>query len=542
MNIKFITDIINLLKTRFRATQQAPESELVIHRKRYVTIDEIYAKHYGAIDYSIFCEIVRADPTYSSDNPDKMGKYGKWLLSLYQKGALLTEDLYKAHDYLDCFNRFRRRLAGSRDINQIKSLPDLYDLIKDFLDIPEEIVNETTNEEQRIKENEARRLYEDKDWLVIQPLTQQAAIIYGRGTQWCTSATRSYNYFERYNSQGPLFILISKKHNRKYQFHFESKTYCDETDRSIMSPIAETIDMTIGLAQFYQNHSWYDLFKLNQNGFHLEGNRFIKLEDCYCYFNSNGKIIEGISADNVVRYTWGNTALYLIYRNKKWNLIWASEENTIFPEWNDEIKMLSRGIVIATNNGKQRVYSLYVEMFFEEFLKQNVCSFETICNVFASFTSKDRLTDLSVIDKLVFEQAEEPKDYLEYLKIFGSSALHKKLARYKVAIPFIKSVAAMVFIVGTVCTAIGFSGGGRALGEIGVIAAVIGLAILGIAKFTQKFVDNLINSITFLAVSGSLMYILIEFGPTVFLSCIAVVIVLLLVCSKVYSYFKLKKK
>ena len=117
----------------------------------------------------------------------------------------------KAHSYLDCFNRFRRRLTGSKDINQIKSLPDLYDLIKEYLNLPEEFVNETTNEEQRIKENEACRLFEDKDWLVIQPLTEQAAIIYGRGTQWCTSATRSYNYFERYNSQGPLFILISKK-------------------------------------------------------------------------------------------------------------------------------------------------------------------------------------------------------------------------------------------------------------------------------------------------------------------------------------------
>lgn len=541
MKINFITDIINLLKTRFQATQQAPECELVVHRKRYVTIDEIYAKHYGTIDYSIYCEIVRADPTYSPDMPDKMGKYGKWLLSLYQKGALLTEDLYKAHDYLDCFNRFRRRFVGNQDINQIKSLPDLYDLIKDFLDIPEEIANETTNEEQRIKENEARRLYEDKDWLVIQPLTQRAAIIYGRGTQWCTSSTRSYNYFERYNSQGPLFILISKKHNRKYQFHFESKTYCDETDRSILQPIAESIDITIGLAQFCQKRGWYDLFKLNQYGFHLEGNRFIKLDDCLYYFNSNGKIIDGISADNVVRYAWGNTALYLICRNNKWNFIWASKENTIFPEWYDEIRMLSRGIVIATNNGKQRVYSLYVGMFFEDILKYD-WSFETICEVFASFTSKDRLTDLSVIDKLVFEQAEEPKDYLEYLKIFGSSALHKKLARYKVAIPFIKSVAAMVCIVGTVCTAIGFSGSGSALGEIGLIAVVIGFAILGIVKFTQKLVENLINSIIFLAVSGLLMYILVEFGPAIFLSAILVILILLFVCTKVYYYFKLKKK
>lgn len=546
MKIKFITDIIKLIKTHFRVKRQSPGSELVVRSKRYVTIDEIYAKHYGTIDYSIFCDIVKADPTYSPDVPDKMGKYGKWLLSLYQKATLLTEDLYKAHSYLDCFNRFRRRLTGSKDINQIKSLPDLYDLIKEYLNLPEEFVNETTNEEQRIKENEARRLFEDKDWLVIQPLTEQAAIIYGRGTQWCTSATRSYNYFERYNSQGPLFILISKKNNRKYQLHFESQTYCDETDRSIPEPIAESIDMTIALAQFCQSRGWYDLFRLEQPVFQQEDNRFIKLDDKYYYFKSNGKIIDGITADSVERYSRRDNkalAIYLIMANKKYNLISCLEENTLFQEWYDEIKILRRGIVITTNRQKSRVFSLDINIFFDEFIERYRYSFEDLCQYFASFTPEDRLTDQRVIDRLIFAQAKEPKDYLEYLKIFGPSALHKKQAGYEVALPIFRDVSIIVAILAAICTAIGFAHRSEAIGGAGIITFIISFAIFCIAKFSHNMsVNKMTKDIAFLAVPSLLLIILIIYGPTAFLITIAALFVLLISSVKIYNHFKFKKK
>lgn len=137
----------------------------------------------------LFFEIVSADPTFDTIAQDKMGKYGKWLLALYQKNQLLVEDLYKSREYLDCFDRNRRRLGDFRDINRVKSLVDLYDLIRDYLGQPE--LSDTTVQSnlRKIKDTEAVRLYEDSDWMIIQPLTEQAAVIYGKGTQWCTAAT-----------------------------------------------------------------------------------------------------------------------------------------------------------------------------------------------------------------------------------------------------------------------------------------------------------------------------------------------------------------
>lgn len=517
-----------MIKARFHAPSQKHETALVKSRKRFLTIEEIHSKYYVTIPYSIFCDIVRADPTYDPDKPDKMGKYGKWLLLLYQKKVLLTEDLYKAHDYLDCFDRFHRRFVNRSDINQIKSIQDLYDIIKDYLDLSEVDICGNINEERRIKDSEARRLYEDKDWIVIQPLTQQAAIIYGRGTQWCTSATRSHNYFAQYNSQGPLHILVSRKNNRKYQLHLQSRTYCDETDRSILHPIAESIGMSVGVARFYQKLGWYDLFRINQFGFDFAWNHFVKLDDRYYYFSRFGIAIDNDGVDNVKRYRWGNTALYLIKKSNKKNLIWASSEKPIFEEWYEEFQFLDRGIVIMTNSGYSRVYSLCVEMFFEDFLKLNCCSFKTICKTFASFTPNDRCLNLTPIARLVYTQAQEPEDYVEYLKIFGTSALYRKRARYKVAVPIIQFVFLIIVVLGAICAAIGFSVG-AALGIIGACAFAVGFVMFCLVTFLQNIVINLIKCSVFLTVNGSLLYVLAEYGELAFILSIFGLI-MLLVC------------
>ena len=39
-----------------------------------------------------------------------MGKFGKWLLGIYLKGNLKTEDLYKATDYLSYFVKYYNKI------------------------------------------------------------------------------------------------------------------------------------------------------------------------------------------------------------------------------------------------------------------------------------------------------------------------------------------------------------------------------------------------------------------------------------------------
>ena len=58
---------------------------------------------------------------------------------------------------------------------------------------------------------------------------QKPQNIMEKNTQWCTAADGN-NQFNYYNSQGPLYININKADNEKYQFHFESDQFMDETD------------------------------------------------------------------------------------------------------------------------------------------------------------------------------------------------------------------------------------------------------------------------------------------------------------------------
>ena len=216
------------------------------------TLDDIYQKYYKNIDLLTFNKIVSADPTATTN---KMGKYGKWLLNIYNNGRLKLEDLYKATEYLTYFSKYINRIE-EKDINKYKSLADLFNVVQPYIQASEqgqELATSHSDEIRRIK-SEATKMYEDDEWLVIVPHTKEASIYYGKGTQWCTAAEKSYNAFDEYNEEGPLFININKKTNKKYQFHFESHQFMDENDHNIKTPINETIHLNNNVIQMYASH------------------------------------------------------------------------------------------------------------------------------------------------------------------------------------------------------------------------------------------------------------------------------------------------
>lgn len=214
------------------------------------TLNDIYTKYYSKIPQDIFNQIISADPTYNSNKPDKMGKYGKWLLQLYINRRLKIEDLYKATNYLKCFIEYYN-VIQDKDINKIKSLQELYDVVRPYLD--GNAATSKSDEVRKIKEG-AEKVYEDERWLVIVPHTKEASCYYGKGTQWCTAADKSNNMFDQYNDDGPLYINIDKLNNRKYQFHFETNSFMDENDNEIDGPIAKTCELSDGLCNWYREN------------------------------------------------------------------------------------------------------------------------------------------------------------------------------------------------------------------------------------------------------------------------------------------------
>lgn len=260
-----------------------------------MTISDIKNKYYADIDDNIFNKIVQADPTYNASKPDKMGKYTKWLLNLYKKGNLSMEDLYKATDYLKKFNepKVYNRIAN-KDINKYKSLSELYNAIKSFYDENGQSNVLSQKEKKELTSKEASKVYEDSHWLIVVPHTQEASIMYGKGTQWCTAAGKSDNRFDDYNELGYLYIIIDKKTGEKYQFHFETQSFMDETDEPIDKEYFwSDVDADGKLKDFFKNevYNWYNMLYDNVDDF---CNGFARVERCgkWSFIDMSGELLK----------------------------------------------------------------------------------------------------------------------------------------------------------------------------------------------------------------------------------------------------------
>lgn len=302
------------------------ESQISLLLLEAMSLDEIYNKYYKSIPQEEFQKLVQSDPTFNQQKPNKMGKYGKWILNLYTKGNLKIEDLYKVTDYLTTFIKFYNRIED-KDINHYKSLTDLYIAVKDF---NENSSTSHSDEIRKIKEG-AEKVYEDDTWLVVVPHTKEASIYYGKHTQWCTAAENSYNMFDDYNDKGPLFININKQTNKKYQFHFQTDSFMDENDEQIEHPLSITIGMTHGLLNFYKKYAMENDFMSSYYGMIYE---MIYNHKCdYENFNeSNG--------------------LLIVYDNKHqvFNLVNKYDE-FFLKKWSESIKNISELYFSVEMNG-----------------------------------------------------------------------------------------------------------------------------------------------------------------------------------------------
>ena len=170
-------------------------------------------------------------------------KYMIWLMKQYVKNKFkIPEDLPKLNSELEQFSKISHKLEKTNIHDYswdefLSVLPKLDDI-------------HTSKEEERIAKAGAEKLFEDENWLVIHPKTEEAACYYGKGTRWCTAA-REDNYFDRYNQDGNLYIIISKKNpEEKYQIHFQSGSFMNAEDKDINDAEKKRILSDDGLQKF----------------------------------------------------------------------------------------------------------------------------------------------------------------------------------------------------------------------------------------------------------------------------------------------------
>lgn len=329
------------------------------------TLDDIYVKYYSDIDRGIFNKIVSSDPTWREDKPNKMGKFGKWLLKLWVSRKLMLEDLYKATEYLSYFVKYNNRIE-IKDINKYHSLPELYNIVKVFMDNPE-IATSNSDEVRRIKEG-ADKVFENGEWLVIVPHTKEASCYYGKGTQWCTAAEQSNNMFDHYNNQGNLYINIRKSDGEKFQFHFESGSFMDATDTPIESPIYDTIGFGYSILDYYKEN--------------LSSDNFNKLVETKIEVNSNDN-------GEILMYCTTPYINYYYLYDESYDTLVADRLKRVDPDYITNSLHLNRYVVIENLYGYYTLVTLNSEGCHEK-ISDNLISVDKVDKLFGtSFDDTD---------------------------------------------------------------------------------------------------------------------------------------------------------
>jgi len=163
---------------------------------------EIYNEHKGAIVNRIIGTLAEYDPTEKKGYTQYILK---WFLSDNYNAFPNVEDGESTlRQSLYDFKKMKGRLpANYRDINQYESAKTFMNSVQYF--------KEEYGKKEELPTGDYKKIYESKFGTAYWPLDQEAACYLGQGTQWCTAATQSTNFFDQYNDVGGLIIINLKE-------------------------------------------------------------------------------------------------------------------------------------------------------------------------------------------------------------------------------------------------------------------------------------------------------------------------------------------
>src|ERR1044072_4815909 len=228
-----------------------------------------------------FSSIIAADPT-----PNKACV--QWVLNVFTRYSLgnksdiaaairfVAEDLPQASEYITLFeankrkNKFKelckssyilKNIKNPLDINQYKSLSQLYDAIDPF------IVREPVTLEslllRYVQAGDAEIPVKDRKFTLYIPKTLDASTVFNSFASWCTARTGN-GMFDSYTkrltplgTKSKLYIIINNKFftgesQELYQLHFESDQLKDRTNTSQNVQIKDdVINQSEAIANFF---------------------------------------------------------------------------------------------------------------------------------------------------------------------------------------------------------------------------------------------------------------------------------------------------
>jgi hypothetical protein len=148
------------------------------------------------------------------------------------KEIRFLEDFWRAKEAVAAFVKFKNRLKGI----------DLRTISFDDFEAKMDEMKNTLSRSEMWKEREksfyengqAELIRNDEEIKIVVPKTEEASCFFGTNTKWCTAATSGWNAFSDYSEKGPLYIVLFKKENTRWQFHFQTMQFMNERDEEIL--------------------------------------------------------------------------------------------------------------------------------------------------------------------------------------------------------------------------------------------------------------------------------------------------------------------
>ena len=251
--------------------QQLNEELLVEKRLQDVYKEKLKNTVNGDLLYK---QIVKADPTAQGNEGNESGDYINWIarilirdyLEKYKQIPVLDvigNNLKKFEQYKQWWRRNKAQVQKeeeaenaiqrqinpdllvqkmpSFDINAYKNFSELamnletiYDFIKHYGYSTEN--KEAKKEAEKLKTDpkHSRVLFNNEDYTLVEPLSHKSNCAWGVNTKWCTTERDSYHH-DRYQNLSPLYVLLDKKNNKRYQFNVATGQYANELDHMMSS-------------------------------------------------------------------------------------------------------------------------------------------------------------------------------------------------------------------------------------------------------------------------------------------------------------------
>lgn len=194
-------------------------------------------KYYPNIPEDTFMELIALDPTYTGK--DSVGKYGKWLLNLFNRGKITENDFDEIPDLLNQFTTYKNRIQN-KDLNSYKTLDELAETLASVIDDMSMLTpSQRTKFLKRVKSGKIKvDKSEDYDivlntpnFIVYVPNTHEASMKLGKDTDWCT-AHEDPKWYNDYTKNGKkLYIIKDKKTGERWQYSDKKGDFLDPNDK-----------------------------------------------------------------------------------------------------------------------------------------------------------------------------------------------------------------------------------------------------------------------------------------------------------------------